>query len=206
MVLLFIPFFAVILELNKMKRIIIFASGSGSNAENIIKYFETIKTAKVTLVLSNNQQAKVFNRCNMLGVRCLFFSKKSFSATDEILNLLKMEADYIILAGFLLKVPSKITDAFPNKIINIHPSLLPKYGGKGMYGMNVHNAVKENKEIETGITIHFVNEKYDDGAIIFQEKTSISSNDTSEMIAEKIHVLEYKHFPIIIEKVILDNE
>jgi len=119
--------------------------------------------------------------------------------------LLKKEADYIVLAGFLWKVPSKITDAFENKIINIHPALLPKYGGKGMYGMNVHKAVKDNKEEETGITIHFVNEKYDDGAIIFQEKTSISADDTPEMIAEKVHELEYACFPKTIEKVILGN-
>lgn len=188
-----------------MKRIIIFASGSGTNAENIIKYFKATQTAIVTHVLSNNEHAKVFERCNNLKTKCLHFSKTQFSKTNEVLDLLKQEADYIILAGFLLKVPSKITDAFPNKIINIHPALLPKYGGKGMYGMHVHNAVKENKEVETGITIHFVNEKYDDGAIIFQKKTSISANDTSEMIAKKIHNLEYAHFPAIIEKVILED-
>ena len=188
-----------------MKRIIIFASGSGSNAENIIKYFKATKTAEVTCVLSNNEHAKVFNRCKSLNINCLYFNKKMFSKQDDILDLLKKEADYIILAGFLWKVPSKITNAFPNKIINIHPALLPKYGGKGMYGMHVHEAIKENKEVETGITIHFVNEKYDDGAIIFQEKTSISANDTSEMIAKKVHELEYAHFPVIIEKVILED-
>ncbi len=189
-----------------MKRIIIFASGSGSNAENIIKYFKTTKTAIVTHVLSNNEHAKVFERCKQLKTKCLHFTKIQFSQTNEIINMLKKEADYIILAGFLWKVPSKITDAFPNKIINIHPALLPKYGGKGMYGMNVHKAIKENKEVETGITIHFVNEKYDDGAIIFQEKTSISADDSPEMIAKKVHKLEYVHFPNIIEKVILENE
>jgi len=186
-----------------MKRIIIFASGSGSNAENIIKYFEVTKTAVVTCVLSNNKKAKIFERCNRLGVKCLHFTKDDFSKTNVILDLLKEEADYIILAGFLWKVPSKITNAFPKKMINIHPALLPNYGGKGMYGMHVHKAVKENKEAETGITIHFVNEKYDDGATIFQAKTSISSDDTPEMIAKKVHELEYKHFPTIIEKVIL---
>lgn len=188
-----------------MKRIIIFASGSGSNAENIIKHFETTKTAVVSKVLSNNAKAKIFDRCKRLNISCLHFNRDQFSKTDEILDLLKQEADYIILAGFLWKVPSKITDAFPNKIINIHPALLPKYGGKGMYGMHVHKAIKENKEDETGITIHFVNEKYDDGATIFQAKTSISSDDTSEKIAEKVHELEYKHFPEVIEKVILEN-
>ena len=188
-----------------MKRIIIFASGSGSNAENIINYFTTTKTAVVSKVLSNNAKAKIFDRCKRLNVSCLHFNREQFSKTDDILNLLKKEADYIILAGFLWKVPNKITDAFPNKIINIHPALLPKYGGKGMYGMHVHKAVKENKEDETGITIHYVNEKYDDGATIFQAKTSISSDDTPEKIAEKVHQLEHKHFPAIIEKVILEN-
>ena len=189
-----------------MKRLIIFASGSGSNAENIINHFNETKTAKVICVLSNNKKAKIFERCKNLKIKCLHFEREAFSKTDEILNLLKQEADFIILAGFLWKIPEKITRIFPNKMINIHPALLPKYGGKGMYGMNVHKAVKENKESETGITIHFVNEKYDDGAIIFQAKTSISADDTPETIAEKIHLLEYKYFPSIIEKVILKNE
>jgi len=119
------------------------------------------------------------------------------------LNQLKQEADYVVLAGFLLKIPSNIIEAFPNKIINIHPALLPKYGGKGMYGMHVHNAVKENNEPETGITIHFVNENYDEGAIIFQATTKLESSDSAEDIAQKIHTLEYKHFPKVIESVIL---
>ncbi|TYP99590.1 formyltetrahydrofolate-dependent phosphoribosylglycinamide formyltransferase [Tenacibaculum adriaticum] len=189
-----------------MKRIVIFASGSGTNAENIIKYFQFTQTAIVTRVLSNNERAKVFDRCKGLKISFLHFKKDSFSTSDEILNLLKKEADYIVLAGFLWKVPSKIVTAFPNKIINIHPALLPKYGGKGMYGMHVHKAVKENNEKETGITIHYVNEKYDEGAIIFQEKIAISSEDTPEIIAQKVHLLEYKYFPKVIEEVILKNE
>ena len=189
-----------------MKRIIIFASGSGTNAENIIKYFQSTQTAIVTRVLSNNERAKIFDRCNRLNVSCLHFSRKAFYDSDEVLSLLKKEADYIVLAGFLWKVPAKIVAAFPNKIINIHPALLPKYGGKGMYGMHVHEAVKENKESETGITIHYVNEKYDEGAVIFQEKTTILNHDTPEMIAEKVHLLEYKYFPKVIEKVILKDE
>jgi len=189
-----------------MKRIIIFASGSGTNAENIIKHFNATKTAIVTHVLCNNEHAKVFERCKNLDIKCLHFNKNDFTKTDKVLNLLKKEADFIILAGFLWKVPSKITEAFADKIINIHPALLPKYGGKGMYGMHVHRAIKENKETETGITIHFVNEKYDDGAIIFQEKTSISPDDSIETIAKKVHELEYKYFPQTIEKVILTNE
>ncbi|PQJ68808.1 MULTISPECIES: phosphoribosylglycinamide formyltransferase [Polaribacter] len=186
-----------------MKRIVIFASGSGTNAENIIKFFNHTKTAKVTTVLCNNEHAKVFDRCKNLDIKCLHFKKEAFFTTDEILNLLKEQADYIILAGFLWKIPTKIIDAFPNKIINIHPALLPKYGGKGMYGMNVHKAVKENKETETGITIHYVNANYDEGAIIFQEKTALLSEDTPEKIAEKIHILEQRYFPRVIEDVIL---
>ncbi|MGB0892659.1 MAG: phosphoribosylglycinamide formyltransferase [Flavobacteriaceae bacterium] len=189
-----------------MKRIVIFASGSGSNAENIIKFFNHTKTAKVTNVLCNNEHAKVFDRCKKLNVSCLHFKKGSFFKSDEILNLLKTTADYIILAGFLLKIPENIIDAFPNKIINIHPALLPKYGGKGMYGMNVHKAVKENKETETGITIHYVNANYDEGAIIFQEKTALLEEDSPEKIAHKIHLLEQEHFPRVIESIILrDN-
>jgi phosphoribosylglycinamide formyltransferase-1 len=205
--LIIILFFVVTKQLNfNMKRIVIFASGSGSNAENIIKHFNSTKTAIVTHVLSNNQHAKVFDRCERLNIDASLFDRESFSKDDTVLNFLLAEADIIVLAGFLWRIPSKIVDAFPNKIINIHPALLPKYGGKGMYGMNVHNAVKENSETETGITIHYVNENYDEGAIIFQAKTSISSDDTPETIAQKVHELEYKHFPKVIEEVILQNE
>ncbi|WGH74465.1 phosphoribosylglycinamide formyltransferase [Tenacibaculum tangerinum] len=189
-----------------MKRIVIFASGSGTNAENIIKYFQSTKTAMVTHVLSNNQRAKVFDRCEKLGVDASLFDKESFIKDDTVLNFLLTEADFVVLAGFLWRIPSKIVAAFPNKIINIHPALLPKYGGKGMYGMHVHNAVKANNEAETGITIHYVNENYDEGAIIFQAKTAISSEDTPETIAQKIHELEYEHFPKVIEEVILQHE
>ena len=188
-----------------MKRIVIFASGSGTNAENIIKYFKQSTIATVVRVLTNKQHAKVLERANRLSVKSLYFSKKAFIEDDTILNLLKKEADYIILAGFLWHIPAKIVEAFPNKIINIHPALLPKYGGKGMYGMHVHNAVVENKEKKTGITIHFVNENYDEGAIIFQEKVSVHPNDTPEMVATKIHELEYKYFPSVIEQVILKS-
>ena len=188
-----------------MKRIVIFASGSGTNAENIIKYFKQSAVATVIQVLTNKQHAKVLERAKSLNVKSLYFDKKAFVEDDTILNLLIKEADYIILAGFLWHVPLKIVEVFPNKIINIHPALLPKYGGKGMYGMNVHKAVIENKEQETGITIHYVNENYDKGAIIFQEKVSIELNDTPEMVASKIHELEYEHFPKVIEQVILQS-
>ncbi len=188
-----------------MKRIVIFASGSGSNAEKIIQYFQSTKTAVVTQVLSNNEHAKVLKKCKTLNTSGLYFEKADFFTSDVVLNLLKKEADYIVLAGFLLKIPSKIIEAFPNKIINIHPALLPKFGGKGMYGMHVHRAVKEQKETESGITIHFVNENYDEGSIIFQKKTSISTDDTPEIIAKKVLKLEHLYFPKVIEQVILEN-
>ncbi len=188
-----------------MKRIAILASGSGTNAENLINYFKNSESISVALVLSNKKEAKVLERASRLGIPNRSFDKNDFIATDEVLNLLKESSDYIILAGFLLKIPAKIIDAFPNKIINIHPALLPKYGGKGMYGMHVHNTVVENREKQTGITIHYVNENYDEGAIIFQKSFDVLESDSPEDVAEKIHHLEYKYFPKVIEKVILEN-
>ena len=188
------------------KRIVLFASGSGSNVENIVNYFSDRSPITVTAVLTNKRDAKVIDRCNRLNISALYFNKQAFSSNDCILNLLKsLSPDLIVLAGFLLKVPNNLIEAFPNKIINIHPALLPKYGGKGMYGMNVHEAVKENNESETGITIHYVNANYDEGAIIHQAKTSISLHDTLEEIAEKVHQLEYEHFPKVIEQVLLNQ-
>lgn len=188
-----------------MKRLVILASGSGSNAENIIHYFKDSTEISVANVLSNRKGAGVFDRCKRLGVPCYYYSKAAFTENDTVLSFLKESADYIILAGFLLKIPESVVKAFPNRIINIHPALLPKYGGKGMYGMNVHTAVKEHKDKETGITIHFVNEHYDEGAIIFQAETALTPKDTPEDIAQKVHLLEYEHFPRIIEKTILEN-
>ena len=188
-----------------MKRIVIFASGSGTNAENIIKYFQKSNVANVVRVLSNKKDAKVLDRSNSLNVSCMYFSRNDFYDSDKVLNLLVEEADFIVLAGFLWRVPENIIKMFSKKIVNIHPALLPKYGGKGMYGMNVHNAVVENKEKETGITIHYVNKHYDEGAIIFQAKTEVDKLDTPEDVAQKIHALEYEHFPKIIEKTILEN-
>ena len=188
-----------------MKRIAILASGSGTNAENIINYFKNSDAISVVLVLSNKKEAKVLERASRLNIKSRSFDKNDFIDTDEVLNLLKENADYVILAGFLWKIPAKIIEAFPNKIINIHPALLPKYGGKGMYGMHVHNAVVENKEIETGITIHYVNENYDEGAIIFQKSFEVLESDSADDVAQKIHKLEYEHFPKVIEKVILEN-
>ncbi|SHI97239.1 phosphoribosylglycinamide formyltransferase [Aquimarina spongiae] len=190
-----------------MKRIIIFASGSGTNAENIIKYFQKLKTAEVTHVFSNNQRAKVLRRAHDLKVKALHFDRASFYDTNEVLNILKdAQPDLIVLAGFLWIFPKKIIDVFPDQVINIHPALLPKYGGKGMYGHHVHEAVVRNQEKESGITIHYVNEHYDEGAIIFQAKTAITEEDTPEDVANAIHQLEYKHFPVVIEKVLALNE
>ncbi|AMC11445.1 phosphoribosylglycinamide formyltransferase [Lutibacter profundi] len=189
-----------------MKRIAILASGTGTNAENIIKYFKNNSLISVVQVLSNNKEADVLKKAKRLGIPSRYFDKNSLFNTNEILTILKEQADYIILAGFLWKIPLKIIELFPNKILNIHPALLPKYGGKGMYGMHVHNAVVENREKETGITIHFVNENYDEGAIIFQKSVEVLVCDTAEDVAKKIHVLEQENFPKIIEKVILENE
>lgn len=188
-----------------MKRIVIFASGSGTNAENLINYFKDSAVATVVRVLSNNEHAKVLGKANRLNIKTLVFKKGDFVTGDKVLNLLKKEADFIVLAGFLWRVPATIVEAFPKKIINIHPALLPKYGGKGMYGMNVHKAVVENREKESGITIHYVNENYDDGAIIFQQSVKLDANDTPEKVAEKIHELEYEYFPKVVENVILNE-
>ncbi|GLU43348.1 phosphoribosylglycinamide formyltransferase [Allomuricauda sp. NBRC 101325] len=186
-----------------MKRIVIFASGSGSNAENIINYFGDNPTIEVVAVLTNKSTAMVLERCDRLEVPAFYFNKVAFKNSDAVVNFLKsMQTDLVVLAGFLWKIPSNIIEAFPNKIINIHPALLPKYGGKGMYGERVHQAVKENNEVETGITIHYVNENYDEGAIIFQAKTDVFSSDNADSIAHKVHQLEYEHFPKVIEKLL----
>ncbi|MDY7395970.1 phosphoribosylglycinamide formyltransferase [Aureibaculum sp. 2210JD6-5] len=188
-----------------MKRIAILASGSGTNAENIIKYFQKNNVITITQVLSNKKDAKVLDRAKRLNIKRSSFSRDDFFKTDKVLDILKKEADYIVLAGFLWKIPENIINAFVDKIINIHPALLPKYGGKGMYGDNVHKAVVANKEKETGITIHYVNENYDEGAIIFQAKVSVGEKDTFENVAQKVHQLEYEHFPRVIEETILKN-
>lgn len=186
-----------------MKRIVIFASGSGSNAENLIKFFHNSDNASVIQVLTNNPHAKVLERAKKLNVSALSFNRIAFSKTDDVLNILKTSSpDLIILAGFLWKFPEHILNAFPNKVINVHPALLPKYGGKGMYGMHVHEAVVTNNETETGITIHYVNEHYDEGAILFQAKCNVNVNDSAEDVAAKIHELEMEHFPKVVAKLL----
>ncbi len=188
----------------KTKQIILFASGSGSNVENIANYFKFRKDVTISCVLTNKSDAKVIERCNRLEINALYFNRQAFSKSDFILKMLQsLNPDLIILAGFLWKIPEPITNAFPNKIINIHPALLPKYGGKGMYGMNVHNAVKENNDSETGITIHYVNAHYDEGTLIQQEKTTIDRMDTAEDIASKVHQLEYEFFPKVIDDLLI---
>ncbi|WP_412559504.1 phosphoribosylglycinamide formyltransferase [Winogradskyella sp. MIT101101] len=186
-----------------MKRIVIFASGSGSNAENLIKFFHDSDNASVIQVLTNNPHAKVLERCNKLKVSTLSFNRIAFSKSEDVLNILKAsQPDLIVLAGFLWKFPEFILKEFENKVINIHPALLPKYGGKGMYGKFVHEAVVANKETETGITIHYVNENYDEGAIIFQAKCEVEPSDSAEDVAKKIHELEMKHFPKVVQQLI----
>jgi len=186
-----------------MKRVVIFASGSGSNAENLIKFFHNSDNASVVQVLTNNPHAKVLDRCKRLKVSALSFNRIAFTQTEDVLNILKSSnPDLIVLAGFLWKFPENILKNFPNKVINIHPALLPKFGGKGMYGMNVHKAVVENKETETGITIHYVNENYDEGAIIFQVKCKVEASDSAEDVATKIHKLEMEHFPKVIDQLL----
>ncbi|TWO33817.1 phosphoribosylglycinamide formyltransferase [Seonamhaeicola sediminis] len=188
-----------------MKRVVIFATGSGSNAENLIRFFQNSDNVSVIQVLTNNPHAKVLDRAKRLKVSALSFNRIAFTQTDHVLNNLKiLKPDLIILAGFLWKFPEKILDEFPNKVINVHPALLPKFGGKGMYGMHVHNAVVENKEIETGITIHYVNENYDEGATIFQAKCDVLPSDTAENVASKIHELEMEHFPKVVEQLLKD--
>lgn len=186
-----------------MKRIIIFASGSGSNAENIITYFQQREIASVVLVMTNNPHAKVLDRCKRLKISALSFNRPAFKKDGDVHTIIRNnKPDLIVLAGFLWKLPEYLIADFPNKIINIHPALLPKYGGKGMYGIHVHEAIKANNEKETGITIHYVNENYDEGAIIFQAKCDVDSSDSVECIATKVHELEMEHFPKVIESLL----
>ena len=186
-----------------MTRIAIFASGSGSNAENIANYFNKSQEIDICLFLTNNPNAFVLERAKKLGIKSLIFTKEQFLKTDEILQfLLKNDINLIVLAGFLLKIPEILTKSFPNKIINMHPALMPKFGGKGMYGDNVHKAVVEANETESGTSHQYVNENYDEGEIIFQAKCKVLPTDTHEEVAAKIHELEYEHFPKVISSLI----
>lgn len=191
---------------NATKKIVIFASGTGTNAENIIKYFQNTSQMRVVSVFCNKRSAPVLKKAHDLKVKALYFDKEALYSSNEVLHVLKdIQPDLIVLAGFLWIFPKNILQNFPNKIINIHPALLPNYGGQGMYGSKVHEAVISNKDKESGISIHMVNEKYDEGEIIFQARTPISETDTPETLAAKIHQLEYDHFPKVIEELLLKS-
>ena len=189
---------------NNFKKLILFASGNGTNVENIIKYFQNSNKVKVILVAGNNKNANVFNRAKLLGIKTLIFDRTYFN-DGFLTTLINYKPDLLILAGFIWKIPKQWIIKFSDKILNIHPSLLPKYGGKGMYGMNIHKAIKKNQEEETGITIHLVNEDYDKGRIIFQKKIQIPSNLNPKDIANKVHELENKFFPKVIEKYLFEK-
>lgn len=190
-----------------MKNIAIFASGNGTNAQRIVEYFSDNKNINICLILSNKKDAFVLQRAKNLNIPSIYFNRSDFYETDKINNILRQNSvDLIVLAGFLWLIPLKLIKEFNGKIINIHPALLPKYGGKGMYGDKVHKAVIESGEKESGISIHFVNEKYDDGKIILQKKITILSDDDHESIAKKIHQLEYKYFPQVIENILNESK
>lgn len=186
-----------------MKRIAIFASGSGTNAQRIIEHFKDIADIEVSIVLTNNSKAFVLERAAKLKVPSFVFDRDIFYKSNQVHDILReIGIDFIVLAGFLWLIPENILQSWPGRIVNIHPALLPKFGGKGMYGDRVHQAVIEAGEKETGISIHYVNEKYDEGEIIFQEKFEVLPGDTPETIAGRIHELEHKHFPIVIQELL----
>ncbi|MDR2222371.1 MAG: phosphoribosylglycinamide formyltransferase [Flavobacteriaceae bacterium] len=185
-----------------MRKIALFASGSGTNVENIINYFQNKEIANDYLVLVNNPSAKVIEKAEKRNVPVMIFDRKMMNEGQVASKLAEFNPDLIVLAGFLWMFPADLVAQYPNKVINIHPALLPKYGGKGMYGHHVHEAVVANKETETGITIHYVNERYDEGAIIFQATTPVKPTDTAADVAKSIQVLEHSNFPVVIEELL----
>ena len=187
-----------------MKRIAVFSSGSGSNAENIVKYFSESELAQVSVIFCNNSKAGVVDRAHKLGIRCIIFSPKELLDGTVLEKLIDLKTNLIVLAGLLKIIPDSILDAFPRQVLNIHPSLLPDYGGPGMYGMNIHEAVVENEEEETGITIHYVESEVDEGEIIFQESVEIDYEDSPEDVQYKVRMLEHKHYPEVIEYILKD--
>lgn len=187
-----------------MKNIAIFASGNGTNAQNIAEYFSHHQFVMISLVLANKPEAYVLERAKRLEIPSVVFSRKDFYESERVLDILfKHHIDYIVLAGFLWFIPENILKAYPHRIINIHPALLPNHGGKGMYGEKVHQAVIDSGDKRTGISIHYVNDHYDEGEIIFQDSFEIQPDDTVETIAQKVHALEYKHFPRVIEEIVV---
>ena len=186
-----------------MRNIAIFASGSGTNAENLIRFFRTSLYGRVTLVLTNRKDAGVVDRAQALGVETVVFNREQFYQTQEVLDLLvERDIGFVVLAGFLWLVPEYLLKAFQGRMVNIHPALLPRYGGKGMYGRHVHAAVIENHESESGITIHQVNPHYDEGSIVFQARCEVRPDDTPESLAERVHQLEYEHYPRIVDRLL----
>ena len=185
-----------------MKKILLFASGTGSNVENIIQYFKNNEDISIVGVFTNNPEAKVLEKAKRHNVPSFVFNRTELTEGFVLKKVNELKPDLIALAGFLWKLPENIITEYQNKIINIHPALLPKYGGKGMYGMKVHQTVLDNQEKETGITIHYVNEHYDEGEFIFQQKVNIEACASTEEIAAKIHELEHKHFPLIISQIL----
>jgi phosphoribosylglycinamide formyltransferase-1 len=189
-------------KIAELKKIVLFASGSGSNAENIIRHYKNNGKATISAIFCNNPNAQVIERAAALEVAVILFTKDELAENNVLSVLLQMNPDLIVLAGFLLKFPANIIQAFPDKIINIHPALLPKYGGKGMYGMNVHRSVYLNRDLESGISIHFVNENYDEGNLIFSKSVAISECASPEDIAAKIHALEHEYYPKVIDQLL----
>lgn len=185
-----------------MIKLAILASGSGSNAEKIMAHFQGSTKAEIALIASNKADAFVLERAKKFGVPTFTFSRKEMDAGVLLAKLQEIQIDWVILAGFLLKIPEELIRAFPNRMVNIHPALLPNYGGKGMYGHHVHEAVKAAGDTETGITIHLVNEHYDEGKIIFQAATPVTPEDTPDTIAQKVHALEHRYFPEVIESLV----
>src|SRR5574344_2588977 len=201
----FFEYFAVHLcKIIIMKKVAIFASGSGSNDENIINYYKDSREIFFPLILTNKTDAYIRERAKNLDVPCIVFQKQDMS-NGALLKILKdADIDFIVLAGFLLKVSDEIIAAYPQKIVNIHPALLPKFGGKGMYGDRVHEAVIEAGETESGITIHYTNEHYDEGTIICQERCPVMPDDTPESLATRVHQLEYKYYPMVVERLVCE--
>lgn len=187
--------------------IAIFASGTGSNAKKIIEFFEHNPQINVSLVVSNKKDAPVLEMAESFGVETLVIDRTFFYEKKDILKIFnKYLVDFVVLAGFLWLVPKYMVEAFPRRMVNIHPALLPKFGGKGMYGGRVHRAVKEAGETESGITIHYVNEEYDDGDIVFQAKCEVTPEDTPETIQKKVQILEHRHYPDIIDRLLNEKK
>lgn len=186
-----------------MKRLAVFVSGGGTNLQRIAEYFAPNQDVEIACVVSNNKDAYANQRAKNLGIPLLLVEKTYFTGDLFVERMKSLDIDLIVLAGFLWLIPQRLIEAFPNKIINIHPALLPKYGGKGFYGHHVHEAVVAAHEKESGITVHYVNEHYDSGNIIFQAKVALSETDTPDDVAAKIHVLEQEKFPLVIEKLLL---